>query len=143
MLHYDFIDFSIQQKDCGLVIIRFKSGCYCPVKPNEDHEYHADKLGISKNEFCLLHELAHQVLAFSEGLLYCPIVYNTAHNLPMPSDASLREWKITALTYYALDKPQHDHNGLAALAQITDLDKHASNLLTLFTTWENMWIKKD
>jgi hypothetical protein len=132
MLHYDFGSCDIYQDHTGEVIIMFKDGHYCPVTPNIEHEYHAVKLGISKNEFCLLHELAHQVLAFSEGLPYCPIVYNSAHSLPMPEDANLREWKITALTYYALNKPQHDSNGLQALAQISNANACAEKLLTLF-----------
>jgi hypothetical protein len=132
MLHYDFNSFYIQQDKQGIIIIMFKCGYFSCVIPNKDHEYHAVKLGISKNEFCLLHELAHQVLAFSEGLPYCPIVYNSAHSLPMPEDANLREWKITALTYYALNKPQHDSNGLQAIAQISNANAHAEKLLTLF-----------
>lgn len=130
--YYDFKHFKINQNKTGIVTIMFDSGHYCPVTPNEDHAYHAIKLGISKNQFCLLHELAHQVLAFSEGLPYCPIVYNSAHSLLMPDDAKLREWKITALTYYALSKPQHDSNGLQALRQIDNVDVHAEKLLTLF-----------
>lgn len=140
-IKYGFPHFTIQQEDTGLVTVMFKCGHYCPVKPNADHQFHGEKLGISAKEACLLHELAHQIVALAEGLKYCPIVYNSAHNLPMPYDADLREWRITALSYYALDKPQHDWNGLQALAQIPKLQQHAAYLLTLFTTWEPVWTK--
>lgn len=93
-----------------------RSGC----EPHEDDQYHADLLGFTAAEHRLQHELAHHLVG---GLFDpspvggCPIVYADAHGQPMPKDADVLEWRITALQYHARGR-RYDEGRIGALLDI-------------------------
>lgn len=108
-----------------------RSGCF----KNKDDAFHGELLGISAGEHRLIHELAHHNVAWAMGEKYCPIVWNDAHQQPMPENAQELEWMITAVTYLAMQKPmrnKHEWSAIKKLATYKDPVEVASNLRYLF-----------
>ena len=102
------------------VITTFQDGASCKVWTNEEDEKHGKNLGITGYRHKVLHELTHECLALAEGLDYCPIAYNEAHQFPMPEDSKHREEMIMAMAYLTLEKPLlHD----SWLERIEDVQK--------------------
>lgn len=123
MIIYQFPAFDLKyNKTTGEVTTIYPDGCYSHVEVNEDHEYHSSffNFDFTAKEFNLLHEITHQMLALAHGQETCPIVWAAAHNQPMPPHAQHLEWKITALSYFAMGappRPNHAHEW-AALHEI-------------------------
>jgi hypothetical protein len=113
MVIYQFPTFQMQYEAAyGIVTTLYPDNCFSRVETNADHHYHADYLGIEPNLVNLQHELVHHLLAMAFGENTCPIIYNSAHSMPMLLNAQHREWEITAMSYFSLGKPfrpQHEH----------------------------------
>lgn len=116
MLTYDFGNFEIDYDDINqLVITRFPDGTQCKVWPNDNDKRLGPELGISPIEYKLLHELAHQLVAFVYGHEVCPIVWAEAHQLPFPENSPWLEWQIMAISELALDIKKGNIEGLKPL----------------------------
>jgi len=133
---YAFPDFTIEYNpETGAVTTKYPDGTYCPVQVNPDHEYHGNLLYISGGEYNLLHELAHHVVGKAMGNKTCPIVWASAHQLPMPHNAQLLEWYITALSYFTLNTSMRDPKEWGAiqdLAKVSDVYRLRKKLLRVY-----------
>ncbi len=111
MRTYQFPHFTLEYDEKKeIVTTTFKDGAKCVVDKNSDHDFHGNLTGITGGQYNLLHEMAHHLVALALDEIYCPIVFASAHHMPMPEDAELREWVITAVSYMALSKPMRDVN---------------------------------
>lgn len=133
---YMFQRFTMVYDEKGqLVTTAFPDNNNCVVATNKDHVYHAKILGIKAEEFNLLHEISHHIVGFIYGHDNCPIVWASAHNLPMPENADDLEWKITALSYFAMQKPmRHDHEwgAIRELSKGSDVWAIAKRVMEVF-----------
>jgi len=121
MIH-EFQYFTLEYNpETGAVTTTYPDGTHCPVQVNQDHAYHANLTGISPANYNLLHELCHHIIAFTHGHKTCPIVWASAHGLPMPDNAQLLEWQITAFSYFALEAEMRDSSEWGAIMDIAKL----------------------
>ncbi len=138
MLTYDFGNFEIDYDDINeFVITKFPDGTQCKVWPNDNDKKLGPELGISPIKYKLLHELAHQLVAFAYGHEVCPIVWAEAHQLPFPENSAWLEWQIMAISELALDFDKEDSEGLKPLRLKANIFIMANNLFRLLCKCPN------
>lgn len=110
-------------EDGSVVTFFSEDDTCCPVQTNDDHWWHAAQLGqpFTGPLYNLAHELAHHLVGMTVlGQPYSPIIWRTAHQLPMVDPArEQEEWMTTALTYFALSK-KADYGALLDIARQTN-----------------------
>jgi len=114
----------------GVVLTRYPDGSWSGGAVVDDDAFHARLLGLTPIEHRLAHELAHHVVALAEqdatfvageepeGGQGCPIIRADAHGWPQAPDAHVREWRISAFTYYALGRGMRDAGEWGALIDL-------------------------
>lgn len=132
---YEFQGFHMEYHlHTGAVKTVYPDDAYSHVDVNKDHYFHANLLELSGSAANLQHELAHHLVAIAYNNWTCPIIFNSAIGGPMPDKADVMEWKITALSYFALKKPmRHSHEWAAIreMAERFDVWKVADDLWKL------------
>ena len=106
---YHFPGFVLKyDKATGETITHYPDGTQSGCLPGPDDEFHGEKLGITASQHRLLHECGHHLVGLKmpeEGIEACPIVWRDAHGIPQQfPEASTREWRITAISYHALQR---------------------------------------
>lgn len=116
MTTYDFdgkftLSYNSETGDC---FTKYKDGACSERGLVPDDSIHAEALGIKPQEHPLLHELTRHLLAREQNKWTCPIVLNDAYGLgglkdlndkPITKPWELRERQITAISYFAMEKP--------------------------------------
>lgn len=122
MRTYRFEHFTLEyNEEAETVTTKFQDGTQCEVFTNPDHHFHGKITGIKGVEYNLLHELGHHMVALAYGEKWCPIVYASAHRLPMPENAEILEWIITSVSYVALSKPMRDVKEWGAIMRFAEV----------------------
>jgi len=94
----------------GEAITRYAGGRWSGCAPVPDDAFHAERLGITRSEHRLEHELAHHLFGYAKGFVGSPIIWRDAHGVAQKQpDSDLEEWMVTALQYLSHG---HQANGL-------------------------------
>lgn len=86
---------------------------------DEDAE-HAARLGITPFTHHVAHELTHTLVARALGRAECPILWASAHGLPMPMQADVYEWQYEAVVYYAMLTTPREGRDFGALIDLVN-----------------------
>lgn len=132
MITYDFGNFEIDYDDINeLVITKFPDGTECKVWPNDNDKKLGPESCKTPIQYKLLHELAHQLVAFAYGHEVCPIVWAEAHRLPFSENSAWLEWQIMDITAFALGVNKEYSKGLNPLRIKTSVYEMSHNLIKL------------
>jgi hypothetical protein len=103
------------------VTTRYPDGSWTGGPAVPDDTEHAARLRLTPLGHRVAHELAHHLIAdvLDPTQQGCPILWAAAHGRPMPDDAALREWWVTAMTYLAFGREQRSPRDWGAFIDLS------------------------